>query len=73
MLLAHAKGDVLQQLAEHEGYRLVVTGHSLGGGEDLRHLRGPVREIRKGQFISRWKVRTLLERMILYCNKKKCN
>ncbi|CAM9635858.1 unnamed protein product [Pylaiella littoralis] len=35
MLLAHAKGDVLQQLAEHEGYRLVVTGHSLGGGVSI--------------------------------------
>lgn len=33
MLLADAKGDILQQLAQHKGYRLVVTGHSLGGGE----------------------------------------
>lgn len=34
MLLADAKGDVLQQLGQHKGYRLVVTGHSLGGGEE---------------------------------------
>ncbi|CAN0502274.1 unnamed protein product, partial [Ectocarpus sp. 8 AP-2014] len=32
MLLADAKSDVLQQLNRHRGYRLVVTGHSLGGG-----------------------------------------
>lgn len=33
MLLADSKEDVLHQLKQHKGYRLVVTGHSLGGGE----------------------------------------
>ncbi|CAM9236624.1 unnamed protein product, partial [Scytosiphon promiscuus] len=39
-LLADVKGDVLHQLKEHAGYRLVLTGHSLGGGEAglLPHL-----------------------------------
>eukprot|EP00752_Nemacystus_decipiens_P010109 g9010.t1 len=32
MLLADSKEDVLKQLRKHTGYRLVVTGHSLGGG-----------------------------------------
>eukprot|EP00903_Cladosiphon_okamuranus_P010309 g9756.t1 len=35
MLLADAKEDVLDQLRKHEGYRLVVTGHSLGGGVSI--------------------------------------
>ncbi|CAM9246385.1 unnamed protein product [Ectocarpus fasciculatus] len=35
MLLADAKSDVLQQLNRHRGYRLVVTGHSLGGGVSI--------------------------------------
>lgn len=34
MLLADSKEDVLDQLRQHKGYRLVVTGHSLGGGEN---------------------------------------
>lgn len=32
-LLADVKDDILQQLKQHTGYRLVLTGHSLGGGE----------------------------------------
>lgn len=38
MLLADAKEDVLDQLSQHKGYRLVVTGHSLGGGKPRRFL-----------------------------------
>ncbi|CAN0130781.1 unnamed protein product, partial [Ectocarpus sp. 4 AP-2014] len=35
MLLADAKSDVRHQLNQHKGYRLVVTGHSLGGGVSI--------------------------------------
>ncbi|CAN0032580.1 unnamed protein product, partial [Hapterophycus canaliculatus] len=34
-LLTDVKGDVLQQLKQHAGYRLVLTGHSLGGGVSI--------------------------------------
>lgn len=36
MLLTDAKEDLLLQLRKHKGYRLVVTGHSLGGGRRAR-------------------------------------
>lgn len=39
-LLTDVKGDILQQLQQHAGYRLVLTGHSLGGGEAGVH--GPL-------------------------------